>query len=250
MAYCRQPVRQVLNSDEDVLRIAQMLEGKRADATLRNYKSAMRQYVAMVNAGTHGQDDKSSEREATISKQLRNEESDLHIATAHNLYSSYREMLLEHLFSGEILRHLWLNGNSRVEILKPQVDDAGYDLVLEANGVVRHIQLKASHTGSSTSEVKVSLSLREKPSGCVVWIWFDPETLSLGPFLWFGGSPGTRLPELSSFKIAKHTKGNSKGVKLERPNFRVVPKSQFELVSSVSDLCVKLFEEPSQDNTG
>jgi hypothetical protein len=159
-------------------------------------------------------------------------------------------MLLEHLFSGEILRHLWLHGNSRVEILKPQVDDAGYDLVLEANGVVRHIQLKSSHAGSSTSDVKVSLSLGGKPSGCVVWIWFDPETLSLGPFLWFGGSPGTRLPDLSSFKIAKHTKGDSKGVKLERPNFRVVPKRQFELVASVPDLCARLFEVPSQENTG
>jgi hypothetical protein len=37
--------------------------------------------------------------------------------------------------------------------LKPQVDDAGYDLVLEANGVVRHVPLKSSHAGSSSGEV-------------------------------------------------------------------------------------------------
>jgi hypothetical protein len=27
--------------------------------------------------------------------------------------------------------------------MKPQVDDAGYDLVVEANGVIRHIQRKS-----------------------------------------------------------------------------------------------------------
>jgi hypothetical protein len=41
----------VLHTEENVLGIARRLEGKRADATVRNYKSAMRQYVAMVEAG-------------------------------------------------------------------------------------------------------------------------------------------------------------------------------------------------------
>ena len=35
------------------------------------------------------------------------------------------------------------------KFLKPQVDDAGYDLVLETDSVVRHIQLKTSFEGSS-----------------------------------------------------------------------------------------------------
>jgi hypothetical protein len=52
------------------------------------------------------------------------------IATDHNLLSSYREMLLEHLFAGEVMRHVWLSGIKRLEILKPQVDDGGYDIVL------------------------------------------------------------------------------------------------------------------------
>lgn len=40
----------ILSTEEDVLAIARKLEGRRAKATIRNYKSAMRQYVAMVNA--------------------------------------------------------------------------------------------------------------------------------------------------------------------------------------------------------
>jgi hypothetical protein len=64
----------------------------------------------------------------------------------HNLYSSYREMLLEHLFAGAVMRHLWLRGFGRLEMLKPRVDNSGYDLVLEAHDIVRHKQLKASHS--------------------------------------------------------------------------------------------------------
>ncbi len=146
------------------------------------------------------------------------------------------------------MRHLWLRGNIRIETLKPQVDDAGYDLVLEANGVVRHIQLKSSHSGSSTGDVKVSIHLSKNPSGCVIWVWFDPQTLRLGPFLWFGGVPGQSLPDLSTFKVAKHTKGNADGVKLERPNMRVIPKARFESIATIDELVLKLFGPPHEDN--
>jgi hypothetical protein len=149
-------------------------------------------------------------------------------------------MLVEHLFSGEVMRFLWLRGNIRMEVLKPQVDDGGYDLVLEANEIVRHVQLKASHSKASTDEVKVSLSLAKKPSGCVVWTVFDQETMVLGPFLWFGASPGAALPDLGT-KVAKHTKGTSKGVKLERPNLRVLSKRAFMRLNSVDDLVARLF---------
>ncbi len=165
-------------------------------------------------------------------------------ATPDNLFSSYREALLEHLFSGEILRHLWLRGNIRIEVLKPQVDDGGYDLVLEANGVVRHVQLKSSHLGSSTANVKVSLSLQKKPSGCIIWLFFNPATLELEPFLWFGDEPQKPLPDISDFKVAKHTKGDANGVKLERPNLRVVPKSRFQHIAGIDELVLKLFGPP------
>ena len=46
-------------------------------------------------------------------------------ATDHSRHSSYREMLLEHLFVGEVMRHVWVSGGKRLEILKPQIDDAG-----------------------------------------------------------------------------------------------------------------------------
>lgn len=83
-------------------------------------------------------------------------------SSIHTLNSSYREILIEHLFIGEIMRRLWLKGITQFEVLQPQVDDSGYDLVIEANGVVRHIQLKSSFDAAATGQVKASLKLALK----------------------------------------------------------------------------------------
>ena len=162
-------------------------------------------------------------------------------ATEHSLMSSYREMLLEHLFAGELMRYVWCSGFKRMDLLKPQVDDGGYDLVLEANGVLRHVQLKSTFRGSKVARFTVNLALAEKPSGCVVVILCDPETLDLGPFLWFGGPPGKPLPDLKGFQVARHTKGNAQGVKLERPNLRVLPLSALVRLDKLAKLAEFLF---------
>ena len=161
--------------------------------------------------------------------------------TDHSRHSSYREMLLEHLFVGEVMRHVWVSGGKRLEILKPQVDDAGYDLVFEMDQIVRHIQLKTSFEGSSVRRFNVNAGLAAKPSGCVICIQFNKSSLDLGPFLWFGATPGKPLPDLSGCKTAKHTKGNATGLKTQRPNLKVVPYSAFEQVPSIPQLVVKLF---------
>ena len=166
------------------------------------------------------------------------------MATEHSLFSSYREMLLEHLFAGEVMRHVWRSGARRLEILKPQVDDGGYDLVLEGNSFVRHIQLKATFQGSKVARFKVNTGLESKPSGCVIVLLFEQTSLSLGPFLWFGAKPGERLPDLSAYPIAKHSKGNAQGIKLQRPNLKVVPRSAFQSIETVADVTERLFGKP------
>ncbi|ARU58335.1 hypothetical protein OLMES_4327 [Oleiphilus messinensis] len=159
----------------------------------------------------------------------------------HTEHSSYREKLLEHLFVGELLKLSWTNGDCEIEVAKPEVDNSGYDVIIESNGVVRHIQLKASYHGGKTSKQKVHVKLGTKPSGCVVWMYFDEETLELGPYLFFGGAPGERLPSIEMAKIAKHSKGDSSGYKAERPNIRELNKSDFTVYKSVSELHAALF---------
>ena len=163
------------------------------------------------------------------------------MADSDFLHSSRRENLIEHLFIGDVLKHLWLGGIYEVDVLRAETDAAGYDVVIEVGHISRHIQLKASAYGAATSSQKVNIALASKPSGCVVWIIFDPATMNLSPFLWFGDSPDKQLPDISGFRVAKHTKANAEGEKVERPNIRVISKGKFLQLPTMTELVKKLF---------
>jgi hypothetical protein len=155
--------------------------------------------------------------------------------------SVYREHLLEHLLVGELLKYSWLHHGASLEVSQPSIDRSGHDIVLEAHGVTRHVQLKASSTLATTAVQKIHVGLASKPSGCVLWTRFNPADMSLGPFMLFGGTPGTPLPALADFKVAKHTKGDANGIKKERPNLRIVPLSRFRRVADIPALYAALF---------
>jgi hypothetical protein len=159
---------------------------------------------------------------------------------AHSSQSSTREKVIEHLFVGELLRCLWCKGARDIEVLRAEVDKGGYDIVLEANDVIRHVQLKSSHRTAKTREVGINIGLARKPSGCVIWIQLDPETMELGPFLWFGGEPGQSLPPLGD-RVAKHAKGNRDGVKAERPNIRLLRRHEMVILGTIHDVAKSLF---------
>src|SRR6266478_521024 len=159
--------------------------------------------------------------------------------TAHYVESSAREKLIEHVFLSELLRGLWRKNVRDLEVLRPEVDSGGYDLALEFKGVTRHMQLKSSFTGAKRSEVTANVKLLDRPSACILWIFFDPDTLSLGPFLWFGGAAGERIPPLGE-KIARHTKPNAMLKKADRPAHRVIAKNRFTTLGTIDDVIEKL----------
>ncbi|KQM35013.1 hypothetical protein ASF03_01790 [Rhizobium sp. Leaf68] len=159
----------------------------------------------------------------------------------HAMYSTLRENIIEHLFAGELLRRLWQRGVFDAEILKSEFDAGGYDLVLTHEAHTRHIQLKISRVGGSRSHVSVNLRLSAKPSGCVVWIEVDDD-LNIKGLWFFGGGPSQPLPDVKAMKIAKHTKGNAEGQKLERLGHRLIPKSHFKKVSDMDTLLEHLID--------
>lgn len=159
----------------------------------------------------------------------------------HFRFSSFREKLIEHLFVGELLKLSWQSGDCSLEVAKPEVDNSGYDVIVERDGIVRHIQLKASHRDAKAASQKVHVALGRKPSGCVVWVRFDTSTLDLGPFLFFGGTAGNPLPNLGGFKVAKHTKADTQGIKAYRHHHRIVPKATFRLLATAEDVFHELF---------
>ncbi len=155
-------------------------------------------------------------------------------------YSTYLEALVQHLFAGAVMSHFWLRGFQRVEMLTSRIGDAGYDLVLEANGVIRHIQLKST-TRAAPSRVLINKALAEKPSGCVLWMHVDPTTLVLGPFFWFGGEPGKPFPDIEDFEIGKRTRRDISGNRPQRNSRRVVKRREFTQLNSIDEVAAYLF---------
>ena len=161
-------------------------------------------------------------------------------ASAHSSDSSLREQALGHLFLGQLLAFMWQSGARDIEVLKSEVDRGGYDVVLESNRVIRHVQLKSSFRGSKVREVDISTKLLHKPDGCILWLEFDRETLAIERFYWFGSEAGNGLPDLG-VRISRHSKANSKGEKNQRLAHRVVAKGDFQILADISELVEKLF---------
>ena len=160
--------------------------------------------------------------------------------------SSYRAQLVEYTFLSELLQDGWLRRRKPVAVLRADVDAAGYDLLLECEGMTRHVQLKSSVVDGKTSRQKVHSVLAAQPSGCVVWVVLEPggEHRVRLSFLVLGDAPGKPLSNLSNHPVARHTKGNAEGYKAERPALREVPKSAFQPLATVSELSDWLFGPP------
>jgi len=77
------------------------------------------------------------------------------------------------VFLGELLRGLWRKNVRDLEVLRPEVDNGGYDLALVFRGLTRHVQLKSSYRGARCADVTASVKLLGRPSACIVWIFFD-----------------------------------------------------------------------------
>ena len=160
---------------------------------------------------------------------------------ADYLESSFREKLLEHVFLSELLQVAWLRrGRKTVEVLKPEVDNAGYDLVLECQNTCRYVQLKSSAQGSKTKQTNVNVKLIEKPKGCVIWLWFDDNAENRIVLRYLFLEAEREGWSIRECRPAKRTTPNAQGFKPERRNTRVVEKTHFTELNVV-ELFDKLF---------
>ncbi len=157
-----------------------------------------------------------------------------------NIYSHRLEKILEHEFLAGIGKCLWNRGIHDFEVLHSEIDDNGYDLIIEACGIVRHIQLKSKITGGRRTQINVHKKLLTKPSACVIIMEYDPATLEIGTYRFFGSEAGMQMPDLGD-RVVKHSRANAKGVKAVRPNLCNVPQRRFKEISNREELCCRLF---------
>ena len=168
-----------------------------------------------------------------------------HMATTrsnfHFSHSTLRERIVEHTFVADTLRRLWQLGIVNVEVLRPEFDAHGFDLVMQRGPIVRHIQLKTG-TQKKPRLVSVPRALAEKPSGCLLWIHITDE-LDMGPFFWFGDLPGKPLPLIDGYAIPRRPTHTKAGIRPSRHNHRLIPHSAFKPLQTIDDVLKALFGE-------
>lgn len=160
--------------------------------------------------------------------------------------SSYREQLVEYVFLADLLQDGWMRRGQRIDVLRADVDGAGYDLVAECQGIVRQIQLKSTVAGGAARGQKIHTDLARHRSGCVVWMLLEElpgHRLGMS-FLVLGGSPGKPMPPLDGYRMARHAKANAQGVKTFRRATREIPRSAFTHRPDVASLSDWLFGPP------
>jgi hypothetical protein len=159
----------------------------------------------------------------------------------HAVHSVLREKIVERVFTGDLLRHLWRLGRYDVEVLYSDFDAYGYDIVVSVGKTLRHVQLKA---GLRASPVRVALSTRlaEKPSACAIWIAVD-RTLAIQGYWWFGNQPGLPIPSMEGFPFANRATPNKDGLRPVRSAHKIVPDKDWVRIDRLEDIAARLFGE-------
>ena len=142
------------------------------------------------------------------------------------------EKLIEHIFLAELLQECWFCRRQLVEVLRSEVDAAGYDLILESGGVIRHVQVKASRRGARTSKQTVNARLEQRSGGCIIWIFYSVNPATSRAELSYRWREATSLPATRG----RHSRGRG-----PRENTRVIRKGDFEEVPTISALVDRLF---------
>lgn len=151
------------------------------------------------------------------------------------LDSTLIEKALEYQLTGAIMAGLLTRGQ-RYEVLHGVCDRDGYDVVIEAAGIMRHIQLKASVEGGKNDRFGIHSRLATKPSGCAIWIIWGRDTVQPMSFRFFGSEPGQPLPDIGN-RISRH----SRGKKAQRPAHRDISTKRFEPMTGLDMLIDRLF---------
>jgi len=174
-----------------------------------------------------------------ISDEVMDDATDIALPNLFTHQSHAVEKALEYRFLADLTATLLIRGIP-FEILRPEVDARGHDLVIEASGILRHIQLKGLGEGGRRAEFTLHQGLTSRPSACVIATVYDRATLQPTGYRWLGGPPGFPLRPLGD-RPAYHTRG----AKAERPEHRTVRLSQFDRVDTMDGLVVRLFGSAS-----
>jgi hypothetical protein len=159
--------------------------------------------------------------------------------------SSHVENVLRHAFLAELAGEVWRDDpNEPLGISNAEVDDSGYDVVLERNAIIRRIQLKQHHEGKTPKAFSVRVEFATYPGSCIVAIAHSLADLKPTFYSFYGSGPAEHMPYIEVHRTTKAAKRKtSEGTRALRLNYRDVPFSRFKKNLSIRQLIEELFPD-------
>lgn len=157
--------------------------------------------------------------------------------------SSHVENVLRHAFLAELASEVWRDDpNERLGISKAEVDDSGYDLVLERNAVIRRVQMKHAHDEKSPKKFSVRVEFAMYPGSCIVVISHSLVDLKPTSYSFYGNGPDQEMPYIEAHRTTKSpVRRGADGKRKLRHAYRDVPYSRFKKGLSMRELIQELF---------
>lgn len=157
--------------------------------------------------------------------------------------SSHVENVLTHSLIAKIAQVLWKRDPwFDLQVFKADVDDAGFDLVLGCQGVMRYIQIKQTYLQGKAVKYSMRLDFARMKDACAVVLVYDGATLEIDHCLFYGGAPGESMPDIEGNKVSLSPgRRTADGARKARENYRDVPRKCFEGPLTTADLVQRLF---------
>lgn len=159
--------------------------------------------------------------------------------------SSYVENVLTHSMISSLAGDLWRRDPEvRMDILRTEVDESGFDLVLTMSGQGRYIQIKQVNSEGRNKNFSVRADFALMPGSCVVVIVHRDSDLSIEGYRFFGAALNKPMSSVDGFNssILPGRRGKD-GNRRVREHYRDIPGACFTKLNSVSDLLEALFPE-------
>lgn len=157
--------------------------------------------------------------------------------------SSHVENVLRHAFLAELAGEVWRDDpNEPLGISNAEVDDSGYDVVLERNAIIRRIQLKQHHEGKAPRAFSVRMEFATHPGSCIVAIAHSLIDLKPTSYSFYGSGPEDPMPYVEAHQVTMAPgRRTSDGKRVMRLKYRDVPFSRFKKNLTIRQLIEELF---------
>jgi hypothetical protein len=157
--------------------------------------------------------------------------------------SSHVENVVRHAFLAELAGEVWRDDpHEPLGISNAEVDDAGYDLVLERDATIRRIQLKQAHDKKIPKKFSVRVEFATHPGSCIVVVAHSLLDLKPTSYSFYGSAPTEPMPYVEAHRTtAAPGRRKADGSRILRIRYRDVPFSRFKKNLSMRQLIRELF---------